>query len=242
MKAKRKKLFTAMILVIVLSACNLPSAGTETAGATVTPTTTTVPAETATPEVENTATATTTPTETPIVPTLTVSIPPEISMINNSNCRLGPSTNYVIIDQIANSEVLDVIGRNDENTWWEIVNKTGRECWIFHENARPNRDFSDVPIGEAPPLPGKPLSFTVTNQSCQPGPRIFTVTFTWASGGGEDYYKMYRDGGQIIELNASKTSFKDLKAPFNINIVYELFAINENGMSEPATQIVPACK
>lgn len=241
MKFKREFLFV-FVLIFAMLACNLPNESSGEPEITATPLTPLAPTDTAAPAVENTATATTAPTETQIVPTLTVSIPPEISMINNSNCRLGPSTNYNVVDQIANTEVMDVIGRNDKNTWWQVVNETGRECWIFHENARPNRDFADLPIGDAPPLPGKPLNFSVVDQSCQPGPRIFTVTFKWSSGGGETGYRIFRDGKQILELNASKTGFKDTKAPFNINLVYELAALNENGMSEKATQIVPACK
>lgn len=228
------------VLIFAMLACNLPNGNSGESEITATPLAPLPPTNTAAPTVENTATAA--PTETQIVPTLTVSIPPEISMINNSNCRLGPSTNYNVVDQIANSEVMDVIGRDDKNTWWQVVNETGRKCWIFHENARPNRDFADLPIGDAPPLPGKPLNFSVVDQSCQPGPRIFTVTFKWSSGGGETGYRIFRDGKQILELNASKTGFKDTKAPFNINLVYELAALNENGMSEKATQIVPACK
>ncbi len=231
MKTTGRLTLLVAVLIVSMLACNLPGAGNANPPAGNTPT---LPALQEAPAV--------TPTDTVIPPTSTPSLPPEITLTKNSNCRLGPSTYYVIIDQITENKVLPVIGRNDGDTWWQVVNPTGRQCWIFHENASANSDFSTVPIGDAPPLPYRPQDFRVTDQLCQPGPKIFTVSFGWSGGGGETSFRLFRDGKQLIEVKAGKYNYKDTKAPLNKNITYEIEAVNGNGISERAVQIVTACK
>lgn len=237
MKAKKEISFASAILVLSILACNLPGAGSGGTEPVATPLSPVAPVETVLVIVENTATIA--PVDTP---TSTPSISPEITLTQNSNCRLGPSTYYNIVDQIANQAVLPVVGRNDDNTWWQVVNATKRECWIFNENASPNTDFSGLQVGNAPPLPGIPQNFFVTNQVCQPGPKKFTVSLSWSSGGGETAFRLYRDGNRIAELKATKYSYRDPSAPYNKNITYEIESVNENGTSEKAIQIVPFCK
>lgn len=241
METRKRVWSVTAILILVMLACNLPSPNstTDEAKATVTAD---IQVATETVVVEDTATATTIPTDTPIPFTATPEIDPEITLSANSNCRVGPNNRYNIIDQISAGKTLPVIGRNEENTWWQVVNATERECWIFNENATPNTDLSSLAIGEAPPLPGIPQSFLVTGQLCQPGAKKFTVSFSWSSGGGETAFRIYRDGSRIIELKAGKFNYKDVNAPLNKNLSYEIEAVNENGTSERGTQIVPACK
>lgn len=230
----------AAILVFVL-ACNVPGAtssgGTPSASATDQPAVT--PGVTYVVVVVNTPTPE--PTNTPIPDTPTPQVAPQIILSKNSNCRVGPNERYNVVDQIASDKIMPVIGRNEDSTWWQIVNDTGRECWIISENAVANTDFSGLPIGEPPPLPGTPNNFYVVNQICQPDNK-FNVTLSWTSGGGEDSFKLYRDGHQMVELKATKFNYKDLGAPLRKNVVYEIEAVNENGASERATQIVAACK
>ena len=238
MNSKWELVIASAALIAAMLACNIP--GAESKQSEPSPIVV-VPSQTSTlPAIESTQT--TSPTETPIPPSATPTLPPELTLTKNSNCRLGPSSFYNIVDQIAANKVLKVIGRNEENTWWQVVNATGRECWIFNENAYPNTDFTMLQIGSAPPLPGIPLNFAVVNQDCQPGPKKFVVTFSWSSGGGETAFRLFRDGKQITELKAGKTSFKDANAPVGKNITYELDAVNANGSSEKAVQFVAACK
>ncbi len=234
---KGKKIRIAfMVLTLAAFACNMPggASGENTNSPTANPEVTYVVI------VENTAT--TIPTDTPIPPTSTPQLPPELVVSKNSNCRLGPSNFYVVIDQISAGKQLPVIGRSENNEWWQVLNATGRECWIYYENATTNQDLIGISIGEAPPLPGIPLNFFVADQSCQPGAKKFTVTLSWSSGGNETAFRVYRDGKQLIELKPSKFNYKDATAPLNKNLTYEIEAVNENGVSERAIQIVPACK
>ena len=240
MKLKREVLIVFVTLVIATLACNLPGASSTLPEQTNTP-----QSLTATPMVvvvvENTATIA--PTDTPIPPTETPSIPAEITLIKNSNCRMGPSTFYHVVDQIASGKIFQVLGRDADNTWWQIVNATGRECWISAENAEENTDFSSVEIKEPLPLPNPPGQFFITNQSCQPGVKKFIVSMKWSSGRpGETGFRIYRDGEKIAELKATKFTHQDNFAPINKNISYEIEAINENGASQRVAQLVPACK
>ncbi|MBK6794537.1 MAG: SH3 domain-containing protein [Anaerolineales bacterium] len=238
MKAGRELAFVLVVFIFFVLACNLPLPGSTTGGGE--PAAVVSPGVTYVVVVENTSTAI--PADTPIPATATPQVQPELTLTKNSNCRLGPSTYYNVVDQIASGSVMPVIGRSEKSDWWQIVNNTGRECWVFMENATPNQDFSSLAIGEAPPLPGIPLNFVITDQLCQPGPKKFSVAMSWSSGGGETAFRVYRDGNRIGEYKPSRLTYKDTNAPYNKNLVYEVEAVNENGTSERATQIVPACK
>ncbi|MBL8099574.1 MAG: SH3 domain-containing protein [Anaerolineales bacterium] len=224
-----------VFLIIVMLACNLPGSGDSPADLP----SATVEAPVTIIVIENSPTPAGTDTPSP---SATPELPAEIRLTKNSNCRLGPSSNYIIVDQIASGNVFSVVGRNDDNTWWQIVNTTNRECWIFYENAEPNSDLGRLPIKYGPALPGIPGQFYVTDQQCQPGPKKFAVTLSWTAGPDTEGFRLYRDGKQIIELKASKFNYKDINAPYGKNITYELEAYNKNGTSEKVIQIVPACK
>lgn len=233
----RKISFAISILIIAILACNVPAGADsgETPSESAEEPTTVVYVV-----VEPTITLTIAVTETPS-PTATPALPPEITLLKNSNCRLGPSEYYFYVDQITKDTVLPVIGRTSDSSWWQVVNATDRACWIFNENSQANQDFSAVPIEEGPALPNAPGNFFVVDKNCNPGAGTFAVSFKWASGGDGDGFRLHRNGAQIIEMNSSKTKFTDKNAPLNINLSYELFAFNKYGISTSAVQIVPAC-
>ena len=236
MKARRDRAFGFVISLIFILACNVPGAAGGSGEDPAQPT----PGVTYVVVVENTATPQ--PTDTPIPPTATQSLPPELTLTSDSNCRIGPSTFYNTIDQIASGTKLPVVGQSEDNEWWQVVNNTGRECWIFYELATPNQDFSSLPIGEAPSLPGIPQNFFVVDQQCLSAQKKFSVTLSWSSGGGETAFRIYRDGSRMAELQPTKFNFKDPSAPYNKNVTYEIEAVNENGTSERAVQFLPPCK
>ncbi|NWF64025.1 MAG: SH3 domain-containing protein [Chloroflexi bacterium] len=239
MKKRRGFPFAILVLILSILGCNLPGAApeVETAGEESSAPS---PGVTVVVVVENTATPI--PTDTPIPPTPTPQIPPELTLTKNSNCRFGPSSFYNIADQIASGKELPVIARSEDNEWWQVVNETGRECWIYYENATPNQDFSSLEIGEAPPLPGIPLNFYVVDQQCLSAQKKFSLTLSWSSGGGETAFRLYRDGGRVGEFKPTRLNYKDPGVPYNKVVTYELEAVNEYGVSERAIQIVPACK
>lgn len=238
-----KKNFALVFLILAMLACNLsnPNSGVEPTSATLEPTTVVYVV------IEPTFTLTIAVTDTP-ASTATPSIPPEVTLIKDSNCRLGPSNFYNIADQIAKEKnnvptVLSVTAQNQDGTWWQVINATNRECWIFNENTQPNSDFSALPIKDGPPLPAAPTSFFVTGQICQPGPKKFEVTLSWQSGSTDTQgFRLYRNSGRIAELKAERLNYKDINAPLEVNLTYELESFNENGTSARVPQIVTACK
>jgi uncharacterized protein YgiM (DUF1202 family) len=227
-----RKKFAFVFLILTMLACNLSNPSSEVVP-TLEPTTVIFVV------VEPTLTPTIAVTDTP-EPTATPTLPPEVTLLKDSNCRLGPNEYYFYVDQIAKDTVLPVVGRTSDSSWWQVINPTDRECWVFSENSQANQDLSAVPIVEGPALPNPPINFFVAGKDCKPGAGTFSVSFKWESGGG-DGFRLYRNGAQIIEMAPDKTKFTDKNAPLNQNLSYELFAFNKYGISTPAVQILQAC-
>jgi uncharacterized protein YraI len=51
----------------------------------------------------------------------------------DSNCYDGPGESYNIVVMIQSGEIVQVIGRNQENTWWRIFNDISAGCWIAND-------------------------------------------------------------------------------------------------------------
>jgi hypothetical protein len=51
----------------------------------------------------------------------------------DSNCYDGPGESYNIVVRIQSGEIVQVIGRNQENTWWRIFNDISAGCWIAND-------------------------------------------------------------------------------------------------------------
>lgn len=51
----------------------------------------------------------------------------------DSHCYDGPGESYNIVVTMQSGEVVQVIGRNQENTWWRIFNDISAGCWIANE-------------------------------------------------------------------------------------------------------------
>lgn len=80
--------------------------------------------------------------------------PPSITAIKNANCRYGPGMLYAIADTLMKGKTAVVVGRNDENTWWQITGpRYGTLCWVAFTTVEENGPMEGVPIGVAPPEP-----------------------------------------------------------------------------------------
>jgi hypothetical protein len=100
-----------------------------------------------------TPTLTFTPTPKPEEPTVTPE-PPSITAIKNANCRYGPGMLYEIADTLMQGQTALVVGRNEDNTWWQIEGpRFGTLCWVAHTIVEENGPVEGVPIGVAPPEP-----------------------------------------------------------------------------------------
>ena len=83
--------------------------------------------------------------------------PPTVTAIKNANCRYGPSTAYDIADTLFEGQTALILGRNKENTWWQIKGPAfGTLCWVSNVTVETNGNANGVPVGVAPPLPEAP--------------------------------------------------------------------------------------
>lgn len=116
-------------------------------------------APTATPEATPEATAApTTGGQQPAAtaPTANLGQPGEATAVVNApaNVRTGPGISYGTIAGGAGAgTVLELIGRNDQGNWLNIVLPSGEEGWILGELVTVNTGFStaSLPVVEAPP-------------------------------------------------------------------------------------------
>lgn len=113
-------------------------------------------AETDTPEPTPTLTEITTvpePTSTPVVES-NPAIPRPIVTAGDSNVniRLGPSSEYEIIGSLPAGESLEIIGRNVDSSWWQVVTPNG-EGWIAAFVTTASNVDDSIPVVEVPPPP-----------------------------------------------------------------------------------------
>ncbi len=83
------------------------------------------PTETPTPQPPATPTGTPEPTAT-----ATVVAQPQASTTSAINVRGGPGTVYPVIAQLQPGRPVDIIGRNADQTWWQVLLGNGDEGWV----------------------------------------------------------------------------------------------------------------
>jgi len=127
-----------------------------TATNTPTPTETSAPTETAFPtDTPLPPLPTETPTELP--PT---EMPAQKSVVmatdSNVNIRSGPSTDYEIVDTLSIGESLEIVGRNDDSSWWQVSTPSGL-AWVAASVVAVSNIDDSIPIAEAPTPPVQPI-------------------------------------------------------------------------------------
>jgi uncharacterized protein YraI len=113
-------------------------AATEATSATEAPAATQPPAQEATP------------TDLP-VPSPT-SIPKAVVNAASANARGGPGTDFNLVGEVTQGQSFDVIGKNQEGTWWQFCCVNGQQAWIFGELVNVDNGAS-VPLAQNIPTP-----------------------------------------------------------------------------------------
>ncbi len=121
------------------SSPELPEQGTSP-GTTSIP----LPAFTATIPIP-TASPSPTMTLTPSHPTLTLNL--------NANCRKGPSQVYEVLTSLLAGQTVPIVGKNEQETWWQVHIPTGELCWISGVTGSTQGNPAAVPVVQAPPTP-----------------------------------------------------------------------------------------
>jgi hypothetical protein len=97
-------------------------------------------------------------TATPI-PLASVTLPPGVPSAAITarvlNVRRGPGTNYPVIGQLQQDDVVEIVGRNADSSWLQIVYPSGTigRGWISARYARVSGSLASIPVVEAPPPP-----------------------------------------------------------------------------------------
>jgi len=160
----------ALVVIISILACTMPTTGeislaatafaaTQTAQALVPPSA--APGDTAAAP-SPTFTSTTAP---PAAPT---ACSPMVTANLNANVRAGDSTDYEITGFLATAATAPLIGRNAADTWWYIAYGSGHG-WIAKSVVTASCLPTTVAVVAPPPIPptptGVPEEFAVTSVS-----------------------------------------------------------------------------
>lgn len=153
MNGRRSALF--VLIVILVSGCNLPAAATPTA----------VPATEAIAPTAAEAVDVATDTPVPVVPTLTMIPSPSVPMASPSNqavnCRSGPALGWGVVTLIQYGQSAEIVGKSSDASWVEVKNpaQAGGFCWMSAGVVTITGNLGSVPMVAAPvPPTGLPTS------------------------------------------------------------------------------------
>jgi len=220
-----KKIFiVGLILILGLSACNLPSQapGTSTPESDIMATATalalTFAAQGSQPAATQIPSSTSFPTD---IPTITLTATPTVPMATvsvNTNCRTGPGVVYDLIGALLVGEQAVVVGKFSAGNYWIINNPdSSGTCWLWGEYATVTGNTAGLPeytqpptptptntptptFTPTPPPPNTPTGFTV-NKICTPSvPPTYNYQFVlqWDNADNEDGYRVYFNGSLLV--------------------------------------------
>lgn len=164
---KSRTLFPALVLILAMMACNLPSNVPVTETPTLellTPSVTQpLPTETATVTPPATNTPPATLTSTPSVP---IAFPRDV----NVNCRLGPGTAWIAISALTVGQTAQIVGKNSDGSWWAVTDplNSGRRCWVSGTVVNTGGNLGGIPVVESP-------TASVTNVTVGVDPRTISA-------------------------------------------------------------------
>jgi hypothetical protein len=221
---KSKSHFIAGIsLILAILACNLPGTdlplSVDEQAATVIAATllaqaqnggdvpiTATPSKTATPF--STATGARTLTITPTFST------PQLTVLQQTNCREGPGQDYDVVFTYLPSAKLTILGRYDPTNFWLVQSdqSPGGRCWLWGEYVEVTGSYWVVPSVTPPPTAtlAPPPAPSVQNWEyfCSAGQ--MTITIEWTDRAtNESGYRVLRDGESIAELAANSSSYTE---------------------------------
>jgi hypothetical protein len=230
----------SLVAAFILSSCNGATAPVAPASGTATPvlptaTFTLEPSVTDIPTLAPTATLAATVTATP-----TAQSPAQVNPGMNAYCRKGPGTGYDAITFLHVGTFYPVIGRNGLNTWWLVQAAEKIDCWMGDPTAVQQGPVDQVPVILVPPLPERTSTF-MASYICDPASHSLQVVLDWGAEENVTGYRIYRNGALLVELGPNIKAHHDNAAPLGVELVYELEAFNEYGVSSRVSAKISAC-
>lgn len=232
------KKIPVLILVagLILSACNMPSAGAPDPQVATAAALTVQAAINSAESTQSLASPTAaSANSTTVTPTYSKAF---ASVGDVTNCRTGPGVNYERVTQILPETPVEIIGFFSPNYW--IVSTSAGNCWVSGEFTTPVGSYASVPTVTAPPTPqGDPLenvSLQKWDISCDYVKNEATVIIRWADKEGETGYRIIRNNELAVELAANSSEFKEtITLLSGQNVGYSVVAFNAAGSSSSKT-------
>ncbi len=112
-----------------------------------------------------------TATPTPIPPTNTPSPTPPytatprpevVVQANRLNVRAGPSTLHPRIAQVQQGDILEVIGKTPDGTWWQVRLADGTVGWVYAKLVQGQGPIGEVQVSQNIPTPPPTPTYTPT--------------------------------------------------------------------------------
>jgi hypothetical protein len=75
-----------------------------------------------------------------------ISSGPSFTLAQNANCYNGPSADYDVVFNVQAGTILDVIGRNLDNTWWRVSDGPAIDCWVPSDVGTFSGESASIPI------------------------------------------------------------------------------------------------
>jgi len=201
-----KSRFWIVLVLFMLTACNLPNQATDTplsASETVTPsgtfsTPTLIPIETLLAR----ATATFVPT---VTPRLAIASP----LNHPVNCRYGPSTAYAVVGALELGGQAEIVGKNIDVSWWVVKNPSDPStyCWLAANVIDAVGNLESLPVVDAPSVQVSSIQIRIDppslNISCNSFPQYVTVnTDITVNGPATALFRWETSEGETISANS----------------------------------------
>jgi hypothetical protein len=101
---------------------------------------------------------------------------PEVLLLQNANCRTGPSTLYDIVTSLHQGQTADALGRNQAGTWFNIQVPDIQYdvfCWVSGSTVQLTGELSSLAVFPEPPTPTRIQG--CWGQNCPQCPQVCTL-------------------------------------------------------------------
>jgi uncharacterized protein YraI len=226
----KKPVFLFLLIACLISSCNLPAAGGTSPEIATAAALTVQAALNATPLVSPTPNAS---------PTSEVFSTPVITVLDPTNCRTGPGTNYERVTQITAGQQIEIVGSHPPGYW--IVSTNAGLCWVSAEFATPMGSFQGVPTVTAPATPEgsapSGIGFQQWEIFCNFQTDQADIMIRWSDKSSDEAgFRVYRNGTAVAEVPANTTQFNETITLLSGQTVgYRVESFNEVGTASTST-------
>jgi len=204
-----------------------------------------------------------TPINTPLPPTLSVSVA--------TNCYAGPSTHYGFVITIYPGTIVTVVGKDTADNYWiiDVPGYPGTLCWLSGQYASVSGDTNYLPAPATTVILYSLSEPTNLRVSCsrpapRPTPTAGGTPWPWHGGDGgwgygyggggtvvlrwrntdpnQTQVRIYRDGYRITTLGGGATSYSDSFGEWHGGVTYGVQAVNSYAVSSIVTVDTGNCR